>query len=70
MKTIKCDRCGKNIPYIPPYMNVAKDGIVPPTIMMTVWEPNTQRLREVDLCNECQMAVYDYIFDYGNGNGA
>ena len=21
MKTIKCDRCGKEIPYVPPYMN-------------------------------------------------
>lgn len=70
MKTIKCDRCGKDIPYVPPYMNAYKDGVIPPTIMMTVWEPLSQKTREVDLCDDCQRAVYNYIFDYGNGNGA
>lgn len=70
MKTIKCDRCGKEIPYVPPYMNAVKNSIIPPTIMMTVWEPLSQKIREVDLCDDCQLAVYSYIFDYGNGDGA
>lgn len=70
MKTIKCDRCGKDLPYVPSYANVAQQGIITPTIMMTVWEPLSQRVIEVDLCDDCQKAVYEYIFDYGNGNGA
>ena len=64
MKTIKCDRCGKDIPYVPPYVNVAQQGIITPTIIMTVWEPLSQRVMNVDLCDNCQKAVYDYIFDY------
>lgn len=70
MKTIKCDRCGKEIPYVPPFMNAAKGGILPPVLIMTVWEPLAQKSREVDLCDDCQRAVYNYIFGYGNGNGA
>lgn len=69
MKTIKCDRCGKDIPYVPPFMNAAQQGIVPPTFMMTIWEPITQNVKEVDLCNDCQMAVYSYIFDYNKVTG-
>ena len=68
MKTIKCDRCGKDIPYVPPYMNAYKDGIIPPTIMMTVWEPLSQKTREVDLCDDCRLAVYGYIFGYNHGD--
>ena len=70
MKTIKCDRCGRDIPYVPPYINACKNSIIPPTIMMTVWEPLHQKTREVDLCDDCQRAVYNYIFDYDNGSGA
>ena len=69
MKTIKCDRCGKNIPYVPSFMNVAKQGIVYPKIMVTTWNTLSQNINEVDLCDNCQMDVYDYIFDYGNGKG-
>ena len=70
MKTIKCDRCGKNIPYVPSYMNCAQQGIILPNIMVTMYDPTAQRAREVDLCDDCQKAVYDYIFKYGNGDGA
>ena len=70
MKTIKCDRCGKEIPYMLPSMNAAKEGVLPPVLLMSVWEPLAQKPREVDLCHDCQMAVYDYIFEYGKGNGA
>jgi hypothetical protein len=70
MKTIKCDRCGKDIPYVPSYMNCAKKGIVPPKITAFVWEPISYTTREVDLCEECQNAVYGYIFDFGNGVGS
>ena len=64
MKTIKCDRCGADIPYIPPYMNVANKVTVSPTIHVTTWIPVTQELKEVDLCNKCQSLVFDYIFNY------
>jgi len=70
MKTIKCDRCGKDIPYVPPFMNVAKQGVVYPKIMVTAWNTLSQNINEVDLCDSCQNAVYNYIFDYGNNNGA
>ena len=70
MKTIKCDRCSKEIPYVPPYMNVAKQGVVYPKIIMSIWDPLTQSAREVDLCNECERNVYNYIFDYEKGNMA
>lgn len=70
MKTIKCDRCGKKIPYVPPFMNAVKQGLLPPVLIMTVWEPLAQKSREVDLCDDCQRAVYGYIFDYGKGNKA
>ena len=69
MKTIKCDRCGKDIPYRPPYMNCATQDAITPKMTMIAWEPISQTTREVDLCEECQKAVYDYIFDYGNGAG-
>lgn len=68
MKTIKCDRCGKDIPYVPLWANVAKDGIISPRLSITVFSNHT--LQEVDLCEECRDAVYNYIFDYGNGVGA
>lgn len=70
MKTIKCDRCGKDIPYVPPYMNAAKQGVLPPTLIITIWEPLAQKSREVDLCDSCKKAVYDFIFDYSKGNEA
>lgn len=70
MKTIKCDRCGKDIPYVSPYMNAVKNGIIPPTVIMTVWEPLNQKTREVDLCENCQKAVYSYIFDHSKVVGA
>ena len=70
MKTTKCDRCGKDIPYVPSYMNVAKQGVVYPKIIMSIYDPLTQSAREVDLCNKCEYDVYNYIFDYGNGGGA
>ena len=66
MKTIKCDRCGKDIPYVPPYMNVAQQGVIRPKIIMTIWDAQNQRTSEVDLCGKCQLAVYDYIFEYNS----
>ena len=68
MKTIKCDRCGKEIPYVPSYMNVAQQGIIPPKIIMTIWDAYSQKIREVDLCNSCQKDVYAFIFDNNGGN--
>jgi hypothetical protein len=70
MKTIKCDRCGKDIPDIPPYMNVVKQGVIKPNIMMTIWDNVKQMIMAVDLCDDCQKAIYEYIFDFGNGVGA
>lgn len=70
MKSIKCDRCGNYIPYKLPYMNCAANGVITPKLTMTVWESVSQITREVDLCDDCQKAVYDYIFDYGNGVGS
>ena len=70
MRTIKCDRCGKDIPDIPPYMNVTRQGVIKPTVMMTIWDNVKQMARAVDLCDDCQKVVYDYIFDFGNGVGA
>ena len=69
MKTIKCDRCGKDIPYVPPFMNVAKEGFIFPKIIITKWDALSQKLDEVDLCDDCQKDVYDYIFNYGNRKG-
>lgn len=68
MKTINCDRCGKEIPYVPPYMNAYKDGKLPSSIMVTLWDQFNQRLREVDLCEECKQKVQDYIFNYRLNN--
>lgn len=70
MKSIKCDRCGKDIPYVPPYMNCTIQDVINPIIMISAFDPVSSLAREVDLCSECQKAVYDYIFDYGNGDGA
>ena len=70
MKTIKCDRCGKDIPDIPPYMNVIRQGIIKPTVVVTLWGYHGQMTRVVDLCDDCQEAVYEYIFEFGNGVGA
>lgn len=64
MKTIKCDRCGKEIPYVPPYMNVAQQGGIQPKIIMNIWDSQFQKLEEVDLCDSCQDAVYGYIFNF------
>lgn len=64
MKTIKCDRCGKDIPYVPSFMNAAQQGIIPPKFIMTIWDGQNMKAREVDLCDDCQKVVYDYIFDY------
>ena len=66
MKTIKCDRCGKDIPYVPSYMNAAKQGLVPPIIIMTVWDPVSFCARPVDLCDRCQIKIRDYIFEYNS----
>lgn len=67
MKTIKCDRCGKTIPYIPIWENMANisnvNSIVP-KLRITVWNTNTQKLNEIDLCDSCQDAVYGYIFNF------
>ena len=70
MKTIKCDRCGKDIPDIPPYMNVVRQGIIKPTVVVTLWGYLGQMTKAVDLCDDCQKAVYEYIFEFGNGAGA
>ena len=70
MKIIKCDRCGKDIPDVPPYMNVVKQGIIKPTVMMIILDNVKQMTRAVDLCDDCQKAVYEYIFEFGNGVGA
>jgi len=66
MKTIKCDRCGKEIPYTPPYMNAAtQQGVVPPQLMITIWNNlASPPMREVDLCSVCKLEVYDFIFDH------
>ena len=45
-------------------MNAVKNGIIPPTVIMTVWEPLNQKTREVDLCDNCQKAVYSFIFNH------
>ena len=63
MKTIKCDRCGKEIQYVPPFMNVARNGWVPPKIYVTAWNDASQSLNEIDLCEDCMVGVYNYIFD-------
>ena len=70
MKTIKCDRCGKDIPYVPSFMNVAKEGVIFPKIIIATWNALSQNINEVDLCDDCQRDVYAYIFDYGNDDGA
>ena len=71
MKTVRCDRCGKDIPYIPPFANIAQeDGYIPPSLIITKWDSFNQRVTEVDLCKDCQKEVYNYIFDYGRGNDA
>ena len=63
MKTIKCDRCGEDIPYIPPYINIAREGYIPPQISVTTWDGMSQTLNEVDLCDKCKKAVYNFIFE-------
>ena len=63
MKTIKCDRCGKNVSYIPPYMNVAEQGVVKPSLMISVINWPSPNLVEVDLCDKCKNAVYNFIFN-------
>ena len=70
MKTIKCDRCGKEIPYVPSFMNVAKEGLIFPKIMITTWDALSQKLNEIDLCDSCQQDVYTCIFDYTNKDSA
>ena len=70
MKTIKCDRCGEIIPPTSPWANAAKNGIIPPRLTITMFFGSTNTFREVDLCETCKSAVYNYIFDYGNGDGA
>lgn len=70
MKTIKCDRCGKDIPDVPSYMNIVRQGVIKPTVMMTIWDNAKQIARAVDLCDDCQKAVYEYIFEFGNGVGS
>lgn len=70
MKTIKCDRCGKDIPYVPPFANATVQKNFSKSIMITLWDGLQCKLREVDLCDDCKSDVYDYIFDYGSGNGA
>ena len=68
MKTIKCDRCGSSIPYIPPYMNAVKNGCCYTTNMMVaVWDSMSQQVQQVDLCDKCSKAVYDFIFQCNNG---
>lgn len=64
MKTITCDRCGKEIPYLSPYMNALKQRVVPPRVMMAVWDALSQTTKEVDLCDVCQQKVYEYIYCY------
>ena len=73
MKTVKCDRCGKDIPYSPmfPFLNVTqKDGYIPPSLTITKWDSFNQCVSEVDLCNDCRVEVYNYIFDHDKSNGA
>lgn len=73
MKTIKCDRCGKDIPYVPMWENIVNTSnvnTVAPTLKITLWDTITQKLNEVDLCDECRDAVYNYIFDYSKGSNA
>ena len=68
MKIISCDRCGKEITYAPPYMNVYKDGKLPSGLMVSFWDAFDQKLREVDLCEACKEKVQDYIFNYRLSN--
>ena len=63
MKTIRCDRCGEIIPYVPPYVNIATKGIVHPDIMVTVFDSRNNNLVEVDLCEKCKSAVYNFVYN-------
>lgn len=67
MKTVYCDRCGAKIPCVPLYMNIAKQGIITPKIMVAVFESVTNTLNEVDLCDNCKTIVYDCIFNSKQG---
>lgn len=67
MKTIKCDRCGAAIPYVPPYVNAAKNGKLLSGLMISWWNASECHLEEVDLCENCKVAVQNYIFNYREG---
>lgn len=62
MRTIKCDRCGENIPHVPLYMNCSQQRLNSHNIMVTILNFDNN-LAEVDLCDRCKEAVYNYIFD-------
>lgn len=64
MKKINCDRCGKSIPYVPPFINVAKSGTIPCSLMINMWDSVNNRLVEVDLCHECEDYIRNAIFEY------
>ena len=65
MKLIKCDRCGKEIMHTSNTMYDPKEGLV--SINIYTFGYGFEK-REVDLCNECQKEVYNFIFN-NNDNG-
>lgn len=63
MRIRNCDRCGKEIPMIPDFMNSPE--IMNPKLgtIVEIYSPTTlRRYYTVDLCNNCKEAVYDFIF--------
>ena len=64
MKMTKCDRCGKDIGQ---GWHTLTQTVFP---VVTVSYVNGMPLmaHEVDLCSDCQKAVYDFIFGGGEKN--
>lgn len=62
MKVIKCDRCGKIFNNPNPNSNVNLDNYRNRVAVMRIDSIVPHSVVDVDLCDECNKQLYDWIF--------
>lgn len=65
MMKVTCDRCGKliDIDYMTPLNFGCETPEWSPSVMLYAKDPDTGGARKFDLCETCEKALYQFIFD-------
>lgn len=64
MTKVTCDRCGKimDMDLLGYIFSNHEDGQWVPTILINAKDPETGKARKIDICEDCEKALYTFIF--------